>query len=459
MKKFTFLFLALLSFNFGYTQKQILHQKESEVFLTQSEETDSLLRHKFYINAMIKTDNNELFRSVPSDLELFGIYAVTINPGQTAYEALKSGNIDQSYYEKYIADCQIDTTYIDPNFSGLNKLNYYVGLSNNYETKHIIFDLNNNMDFSDDYKYIFHKNPDTGKFEDADINLKLNTTFYDGEKRSETELQFKMNPNPTTWLSSLSANDSALVIALSRYKAMVGGFDVNDLKFRVYAYNMYNCVPDIIEKDAILTIYNSESLKPTNARLGDTVILANREVTINLARNNSLYIRDLSWNVDSSAIGCSIPRLYSKCIDGNDLIDINEYMSDKLVLLDFWGSWCGPCLASIPKLREVYDKVKHRDDVVIIGIALEQEKDLPKLNNILKEQNIEWLNVWNDWDTKKSLSSPQGKLAIETFPTYIILDKSGKIIFNTNDASCKRDEAADKFLKLVRELEREQAVF
>lgn len=87
---------------------------------------------------------------------------------------------------------------------------------------------------------------------------------------------------------------------------------------------------------------------------------------------------------------------------------------------------------------------------MIIGIALERETELAQLDSVVNAYDLKWLNVWNPRsDIRQNLSSPQEKLKIYQYPTYIILDKSGKIVFNTNDSSCKREDAIDFFLKLI----------
>ena len=76
-------------------------------------------------------------------------------------------------------------------------------------------------------------------------------------------------------------------------------------------------------------------------------------------------------------------------------------------------------------MKEFYNRVKERDDVLVLGIALEHKKDVGKLREIIRENEVEWTNVWNNFSTRKSLSSVHGKLLVESFPTYMIVDKDG----------------------------------
>ena len=70
------------------------------------------------------------------------------------------------------------------------------------------------------------------------------------------------------------------------------------------------------------------------------------------------------------------------------------------------------------------------------------------MRKIIKENEVEWMNVWNDFSTRKSLSSVHGKLLVESFPTYMIVDKDGKIVYK-DTSMFKTQEAVGQFMKLI----------
>ena len=118
----------------------------------------------------------------------------------------------------------------------------------------------------------------------------------------------------------------------------------------------------------------------------------------------------------------------------------------KVVLIDFWGTWCGPCVAEIPNMIKLYDTY-HDKGLVIIGIhddSLNSIKDL--------EKKIDELSK-NNWDNKKipfpialdgggnqniegNSRSAKGintaAYGIQKWPTIIIIDKQGKLIKEYN---------------------------
>jgi thiol-disulfide isomerase/thioredoxin len=97
----------------------------------------------------------------------------------------------------------------------------------------------------------------------------------------------------------------------------------------------------------------------------------------------------------------------------------------KVVLLDFWGSWCAPCRASFPHLKELYSSFKSKG-LEIVGIASEEgDKDhqLKVWREAVKNDGITWLNILNDADKNNIIK----KYGVVAFPTKILIDRNGVI--------------------------------
>lgn len=116
--------------------------------------------------------------------------------------------------------------------------------------------------------------------------------------------------------------------------------------------------------------------------------------------------------------------------DNQDNIFTLSSLRGKYVLLDFWGSWCGPCRASHPHLKEIYAKYKDKG-LEIVGIADEKADDINNAKaawlKAIKDDGINWIQVLNNYD--KATNNLAMSYGITGFPTKILLDKTGKVLF------------------------------
>ncbi|MEM6883401.1 MAG: redoxin domain-containing protein [Verrucomicrobiota bacterium] len=88
-------------------------------------------------------------------------------------------------------------------------------------------------------------------------------------------------------------------------------------------------------------------------------------------------------------IGDAAPEFSVQTLTGEHLSLSN--LSGKYILLDFWATWCGPCVAETPNLKEAYELFGDRQDFVLIGLSSDQS-DAP-LVSYIEKNNLEWHNA------------------------------------------------------------------
>jgi len=96
----------------------------------------------------------------------------------------------------------------------------------------------------------------------------------------------------------------------------------------------------------------------------------------------------------------------------------------KVVLLDFWATWCEPCLAELPTTQKLYAQF-HKDGFEIIGISLDTAEGKPSLPAFLAARNMTWPEFCDGREWQNQLARKYGVWEI---PSTILIDQNGKII-------------------------------
>ncbi|MCL2683445.1 MAG: TlpA family protein disulfide reductase [Bacteroidales bacterium] len=145
---------------------------------------------------------------------------------------------------------------------------------------------------------------------------------------------------------------------------------------------------------------------------------------------------------DNTDIGATAPDFTLPDLEGN-LISLLSLKGEKYILLDFWGSWCGPCISAMPKLKDYYNT--YSDKLEIVGIACNDKDEAWR--NAVEKHKLNWIQLKDDEssDKAKNIST---RYAVKSYPTKILLDKNLKIIATTQGAGNFRQRLENFYRKL-----------
>ena len=128
--------------------------------------------------------------------------------------------------------------------------------------------------------------------------------------------------------------------------------------------------------------------------------------------------RDLLWTIRYATVGGTVSELGGRRLDGVEET-LGAY-ADQVVLVDFWATWCGPCIAGLPKLRELAAELPD-EEFEILSISIDQE--LESVTDFQLDEPMPWAQ----WHVGVG-SDLARTWQVRGIPTYVLVDREGRIL-------------------------------
>ncbi len=173
------------------------------------------------------------------------------------------------------------------------------------------------------------------------------------------------------------------------------------------------------------------------------------------ARQRTLYLRIVKEYPESArakaargllraldAVGTPIELTFNDAKSGAEISMRN--LRGKIVVIDFWATWCGPCIAEMPRMKQLYSQY-HDKGVEFIGVSLDYSKaegGLDKLKAFVAKNEIAWPQYYqaNGWESDFSRD-----LGISAIPTVFLVDQNGRLF--SRDAGAKLETLIPALLR------------
>ena len=144
-----------------------------------------------------------------------------------------------------------------------------------------------------------------------------------------------------------------------------------------------------------------------------------------------------STAVSQNVVSSKFPDLKKFNLETDQTYDLNG----KILLIDFWASWCRPCKDAFPVLNQIQKEYIEKG-VLVVGINVDRDKKL--MTRFLKKNSCDFLVLH---DMSKDLVS---KMDIKTFPTSFIVDSNGTI--QSFHAGFNKNTTKKKYIKVIDKL-------
>jgi len=214
--------------------------------------------------------------------------------------------------------------------------------------------------------------------------------------------------------------DKSVAIFQEKFDALGSGADVNTL----FLYSTTNSLYTLLVK----------AKRPEEA--SSVIDQAIKKAAGNAQEEQLISgFKLLKAKLTTPKVGDSVAMKFTS-LQGEE-IDLTA-MKGKVILIDFWATWCGPCIAELPHLQKAYAKY-HDQGFEIIGVSLDKQADQAKLETFIKQKEMTWPQ---HFDGKGGNNEFAVKFGVSSIPSTYLIGKDGKVI-----ATNLRGDALDKALE------------
>ena len=154
-------------------------------------------------------------------------------------------------------------------------------------------------------------------------------------------------------------------------------------------------------------------------------------------------IKELSYMAElemeerpSLSVGDMAPEFEAKKLDGTTF-RLSDYRDKKAVLIDFWATWCGPCVDEIPTIKSIAETYRDQG-LEVVGVSL--DRDEQTLRDFVEEKNLSYVQVFEK-EKSQTIAKSYGVWGI---PSVFLIDENG--VINALKLRGNRTEAAVKKL-------------
>ncbi len=365
---------------------------------------------RFYLEKTIPE-----LRGVPKDLDTFLIFSYSFSNHQRVYEnyklipekGFKSNNIDP----KTITDHPIK-----------HKLYALSGLRG--EKKIVIADTNNNGSLADETIMEFSATVSEEIIFARDnwSNLMLVHTehFHNGRIVSR-QVVGKIDPY-VKLVNPLSELQEKLMLSFKEFEYRKGIFFLDGENYLITSHRSSNLFK-------LISLDKPKQVAYPTLQLGQSIHIGQSIISfeeVDPEKNELLLIKIHEDEIKASEygglVGMKAPNIQGQNLAGKRFDLKNKQGS--YFMLEFWGTWCGPCKADHPELRDWNDRFEKKN-ISLVGIAMDSNAD--RVSNYTKETSLEWEQIYFKLYGEE-FKRITNEYYVTGYPTYFLIDPQGIII-------------------------------
>ena len=127
------------------------------------------------------------------------------------------------------------------------------------------------------------------------------------------------------------------------------------------------------------------------------------------------------WGLASAGLSAQEPVFQLQDIQ-NNWLEYDDVKGEKLTVIDFWATWCQPCVRSIPELNKIAGEVKDLG-VEFVGISIDGPRNQSKILPFVRSMGIDY-TILKDINSEVMM-----EMNVTSVPTLLIIDKEGEVVY------------------------------
>ena len=339
---------------------------------------------------------------------------------QYYFSKYKQGKLSYSQLKKIAP--QIDTT----NLVDQELKNYIsVLIYNTTNEKHLIFDTNYDDNFSNDQDYSFSlkgiEDQSSADWKKHFVPIRSNFEYVNGKEIINQNIELFVFPFKTPNLK-ITGIDNYFFEYTSPIKVLkANGPDSLQL------YLTKNFI-DTTEYVQVKIVGEDDKIRNKYYRSGNSFTYKNASYIIDSLdkKLNRISLKKINYEDSALAVGREINLFFSNHLSGlnqnGQAVSTNGYKG-KYLLIDFWATWCIPCIESLPVLSEFFQTYNDRN-LSLLSISIDDPSETMKVKQFIKDHKMVWDTMLPDEGSHSKASGfAQGGI-----PIFVLLNPEGRIV-------------------------------
>ena len=374
------------------------------------------------------------YRNVPKDIDEYVVRSLSLQTDQSFWNKYLAKKIEKEQFEKIVNYYNIDTTKLSDENIDCEVL---ILIGTKKSKRLIIVDSDNDEDFGDEKIFEYEYPLSNEKQKEIEDSLPVVLTHYEYFENNQLfTKEIKIKPSPYKGSLGLSLNtdnqiEKKYFLFASFPEFKKGNISLNGQDLEIFVSNGFSRVNYFKDRVSLFISSISDSL-PSELegdipyQIGDVFNVKGHDYLIDSISNwgDKLFLKYIGQNTKPIGIteGFYMPKFEAKHFD-NFIFELNQY-PNKYILLDFWGTWCNPCIALIPELKELNREFEDKK-FTLVSVAYDREPQ--KVLDFIEKEQMNWKHVFVS-QTQPDKNSLVEKLKVTSFPTTILISPDGKII-------------------------------